>query len=196
MKRSELVVKVSKSLFESGYLRNLCNAGDSTWYFHSDGDRVKVEYSEGLKEVVWEHFSEDKSRPTDYGVGIPALKVFLSEGTKKEKDNVYRVEHEPGKGRLSHYRVYGPNSKYPVIIGHNEESDTWKGYNYGRDGNNLLGDDEYVSIIKRWKLSGKPTGTSDKVLTPVNKQYSGYEGPRFWGSHTPVGIPDKRPPFR
>ncbi len=194
MKRSDVLSSTSKHLFEHGYVRNLCDKRGSTWYFNSEGSRVRLSYSKGLQEVTWEHYGEDFLKPTNIGVGARALASFLHEGAPKEK--IYRIEHMQSKGKLSQYRVYAPNSKYPVLLGHDEASDTWKGYNYGRDSNNLLGDDQFVSIVKRWRKLGNSTGTSDKVLTTVDRQYSGYEGPRFHNSHMPVGIPDKRPPFR
>lgn len=195
MKRSELIVKTSKSLFEHGFTRNICNNSDGSWYFRSGGSRVKVGYSNSLQEVTWEHYDKNFFRPTDVGIGTDSLKNFLNEGNSS-KESVYRIEELPNKSGLSQYKVYGPKSKYPVLISYDEQSDTWKGYNYGRDSNNLLGDDHYVSIVKRWKKIGKPTGTSAKVVGSVDRQYSGYEGPRFWNSQMPVGIPDKRTPFR
>lgn len=194
MKRSELSAKASKPLLAYGYVRDLGESSEAVWYDHSDGGRVKVSYSNSLQRVIWERFGEGNSNPTDVGVGVDALNSFLQEGAPKEA--VYRIEHTPSKGNLSQYKVYAPDAKYPVLIGHDEASDSWRGYNYGKDSNNLLADDLYVSVVKRWKNSEKPTGTSDKVLTTVNRQYSGYEGPRFHNSHMPVGLPDKRPPFR
>lgn len=142
--------------------------------------------------MTWEHYNKNFFKPTDIGIGSNSLNCFLAED-KDSNEQIYRVQEISNKKGLSQYKVYGPNSNYPVIIGHDEQSDTWKGYNYGRDGNNLLGDDEYVSIVKRWKTTGKPTGNPSNT---VDRQYSGYEGPRFWNSHMPVGLPDKRPPFR
>ena len=192
MKRSETVLNTSKILLSHSFTRNICENSDGSWYFNSNGRRIKLSYSKSLQEVTWEHYNKNFFKPTDVGIGSNSLNCFLSED-KDSNEQIYRIQEIPNKKGLSQYKVYGPNSKYPVIIGHDEQSDTWKGYNYGRDGNNLLGDDEYVSIVKRWKTTGKPTGNPSSA---VDRQYSGYEGPRFWNSQMPVGLPDKRPPFR